>query len=1564
MSDSPTPRVSPDPAANVLDGVAPDVLERLAQRLGQMGDGTPAGRARHAIPVLPRAGGALEAPLSFAQQRLWFFDELRPGDPVYNLPLAYRLRGRLDTGALAAALDGLVGRHEALRTAFVRRGDAVVQQVRPDGRAEVRHLDLSAEPPESLAAAVERAVVAEARRPFRLDGPDPLLRALVVRLGDDDHALALTTPHAVSDGWSVSVLTRELGEAYAARCRGETPELPPLPVQYADVAAWQRQRTAGPTLDRLLAYWRDQLGGDLPVLDLPRDASAGEGEGTAGATRPFSLDAPTTAALRALATGERASLFMGLLAAFAGLLHRYTGQDDLLVGTPIANRTTPEAEGVVGFLVNALVLRVDVGGAPTFRDLLRRARAVALGAYAHQDLPFERLVEDLQPERTLARSPLFQVWLALQNTPDAALVLDGLAVAPMPVDNGTAKFDLSLHLHVRDGGLAGFAEFRTARFSAEAMDRLLRHFARFVAAAVAAPDAPIADLAVLSPTDRQRLLALGTGPAAAYPPAATLWSLFAEQAAAAPQACALDMADGQDPRTFAQLLAEATVVAAGLARHGVGRGDRVGVVAVRSPEMVAALLGTLALGAAYVPLDPDAPPARLRGLASDAGLARVLAPRRADLPLAEAIGLGPAPLVVESLLGPDPDRAGAEPPPSASGPRPTDAAYVLYTSGSTGRPKGVVVEHRSVVNRVLWQQDALGLRPGDGVLHKTPLSFDVSVWEVFWPLVCGGRLVVAQPGGHRDPSYLAGVLARSAVAFCHFVPPMLRAFLGDDAPLRGATALRGVVCSGEALAPDLVASFYRTAREAGLETGPGDGVRLHNLYGPTEAAVDVTHWPCPPGEAAPLAVPIGRAVSNTRVYVADGNGRLAPEGAAGELWIGGVQVARGYLGRDALTARQFVPDPFAAPAEPGARVYRTGDLVRWRSDGTLAFLGRRDGQVKIRGQRIETGEVEAALRACPGVADAAVTAREVDAGDRRLVAYVVPDPEALAAAPEAEGEQVAGWGGVFDDAYASGAGVGGDAAPGFDTASWVSSYTGLPVGADEMSTWRDGTLARLRALGPRRVLEVGCGTGLLLVPLAPETDVYHGTEISHAALASLARTVAADGRLGHVTLERRAADDVAGLGAHGGPFDLVVINSVAQYFPSLDYLLRVVEGALGVLAPGGTVFVGDLRHAGLARAFHASVALARAPGDLETADLRRSVDRAVREEEELLVDPALWPALRARFPALTRVETDWRRGHDGSEMTRFRYDATLRTATATVVAPTVRELRGGGPDVLGDAATLLASQPEGLRVVAVPNGRVAEAVAAVAALDRSGAPATLAKLRPEVAAAAREAGALDPEAFWALGERAGYRTAVSPSAHGGAGAFDVTFARPDRPLASPEPDAPRADGAPSLDALASRPLVGRFARRLAPTLRARLAETLPDAMVPSQFVLLDRLPLTTSGKLDRRALPDPEADGPSATAYVAPATATEQAVAAVWADVLGRDRVGAADNFFDLGGHSLLGMQAVARLRGALGQALPLRILFEAQTVAAFSACVDALRDASGPLGRGGSAPDVVWEEL
>jgi pristinamycin I synthase-3/4 len=905
----------------------------------------------------PRERGAGPLPLSYAQQRLWLIQQLAPHSNAYNIPTAIRVTGRLDLNALNATFSEIVRRHEVLRTTFAFDNGPPRQVVHPPARFELPITDLT-----PIAAVVRmdhahRIAEHEARLPFDLEHAPPL-RARLLRLDEQDHVLLVTKHHIASDGWSLDVLIKEVGSLYPSFSSGAASPLPELPIQYADYALWERERLQSEELDQHLAYWREQLAGAPPVLELPADRPRPPSQSFRGAQHSFAVPAELTARLKQLSRREGVTLFMTLLATFKVLLHRYTRRDDIVVGSPFAGRGTAETEGLIGFFVNTLVLRTSLAGDPAFRELLARVRVMALGAYAHQDLPFEKLVEETQPERHTTHSPLYQIMFEMQNAAVANLELPGLAMEPLRLDLAAAKFDLTLSMDELGDEIAAALNYSTDIFEAETIRRMADHLLTLLEDVAEHADKRVSELELLSTAERQQLIDEWNDTGGVYPHHKLIHELFEQQVEWQPDAIAVVFDDQEI--TYKELDRRAEQTAHDLRTAGVGPETLVGVALDRSIEMVVALLGVLKASGAFVTFDLTYPKERLAFMFAETH----------------------APLVLtrEFIAG----SVHSEPPRLINhrGTENTDRlAYVFYTSGSTGEPKGVLAQHSGVVNVLTFNARTYRLGPHDTVLQLASPSFDASVRDMLGPLVAGARLVLVSDAEARDPETLVSKMSEQRVTCLLSVVPTLLSVL-TEAARRSATPpahLRLILTSGESL-PLSECAKARTAF--------GEDVVIVNQYGPTECTMTQTFHAVPRAKEAIGSALAGRPIDNMQLYILDERLNVVPTGIPGDVYIGGVGLARGYLDHAAQTAEKFIPHPF----KPGARLYKTGDLARFHRSGQIELLGRADNQIKLRGLRIEPAEIEAALLAHESVREAAAIARD-DGGGQRLVAYFVGAPE-------------------------------------------------------------------------------------------------------------------------------------------------------------------------------------------------------------------------------------------------------------------------------------------------------------------------------------------------------------------------------------------------------------------------------------------------------------------------------------------------------------------------------------------------------------------------------------------
>lgn len=1441
-------------------------------------------------------------PLSFAQERLWFLSQLAPNNPFYNVPAAIRLRGTINREALERSFTEIVRRHAALRTRFTIIEGQPMQVVAPDAKVDLSVVQFSAASEQMS----QQLATTEAQRSFNLT-TDSLLRITLLQFSTTEAMLLITLHHIVADGWSLGVLVRELAHCYTALVEGRSPELAPLPMQYTDFACWQRNWLQGEILEKQRSYWCQQLQ-DLPVLNLPTDRPRPTVQTYRGATYPLQFPSKLTEQLEALSQQTGTTLFMILLAAFQTVLHRYTGQEDIAIGVPIANRHRSEVEGLIGFFVNSLVMRSDLSGNPTFRELLEQVRKVALEAYEHQDLPFEKLVEELDPERDLSRNPLFQVAFALQNAPMQSLELPGLTLEPAPLESSSTRFDLEVHLWEpthglrslwqSQEGLSGFISYSTDLFDRDRISRLVGHFQTLLEGIVANPDDRLSDLPLLTPSEHHRLVAWNQTQMGYQEQC--FHQIFEAQVQRKPTAIAL--VTEQETLTYQELNQRADRLAQMLRQMGVQADCLVGLCVDRSADMLIGILGILKAGGAFVPLDPNYPQDRLHFMLTDTQVPIALTQSWLidALPVSQAKTIClDQPLPLDEL-----DENCA----IASSSSPDQLAYVIYTSGSTGTPKGVLLSHRGLCNVVEAQQRVFQLSPNSRVLQFSSLSFDACIFEIALALGSGNTLYIPSKPAQLPGMALIQYLQDKAITHALLTPAALAVL-----PLAELPALRVLITGGEACSQQVVDRWAVDRL-------------FFNAYGLTETTIWSTVAELHPGDHSLL---IGHPIVNTQVYLLDAYFNSVPVGIPGELYIGGTGLARGYLNRPELNDDRFIQIK-------DSTLYKTGDRACYQTDGSIEFLGRVDDQIKIRGFRVELGEIEAVLQRHPAIQDAAILVSEASTG-MRLIAYFSLSSQ-LQKFP-LQTQHIKQWQTLYDQTYQSSTSQ-------FNITGWNSSYTGKPIPVEQMQEWVGDRIDQILALRPKRVLEIGCGTGLLLFQIAPQTEKYVGTDFSKIALEGI-QSQSATATLPQVELFHRTATDFTGIDP--ASFDVVILNSIVQYFPNVDYLIQVLENAIQTIAPGGTLFIGDVRNSLLLNAFHAWMQFCKAEAGMERTTLQKIVARSCFEEPELAIDPLFFYALQNRFPQIDRVQIRLSRGHHHNEMTQFRYNVLLHIKDSAKDnnppnSPSIQSLNSVSIEKVQSIA--IETEPEILVIQNVANSRVNAAIKTANWLTQGKTPKTVGQMREQLQESTE--GAIDPQDWWDLETVLPYTIELTWSTETNTGSYDVWLIRQGIDFKT---NFPCSETSTAWHHYTNNPLQAESARQLIPQLRQFLKETLPDYMIPSTFVPLETLPITANGKVDRRALPSFSEDLTNRTiAKSSHTTSTEATLLEIWQDLLRLKQITIDDNFFELGGHSLLATQLTSRVRDAFGLELPLKSVFEAPTIAQLAPILDTLQQPSSKI--------------
>lgn len=1442
-------------------------------------------------------------PASFAQQRLWFLKQYDSQSAFYNMTEALKLSGNMNLDAMNQTMTKILERHEGLRTTFSNVDGTVLQILHPVEAVQIPVEDLSSSSESERDDLISKYISEEINIVFDLE-TGPLVKFKLLKLEENEHIVLLTMHHIISDGWSMGIFVREFAQVYDAIVSNKEIALSPVEWQYADFTKWQKSWFTGEIRQKQIDYWKHKLA-DITTLDIPEDFDRPALQTFAGKKEFFVYSKELMNRVGKLAGQTGATPFMIYLAAVNVLFARYTGQDDIAIGTPIANRVRRETENTFGFFVNTLVLRNRVDGNPTFLELIERIKNGALEAYDTQDMPFEMLVDELDVERDLSRNPLFQVMFALQNEELPDFKLPDLEIKRFETDNNSAMFDFWISMREFDDGIHTLCEYNTDLYKKSTVIKMMKHLENILDILSKNPELRVKEFRYMDIDEVNEILYMQNNTDIVFEDDLFVHQMFEKQVTLQPNATVLKFEDTSI--TYAELNQKANQIANYLISNGVKQNDLVGIYVYRSIEMFAGIYGILKAGAGYIPIDPTYPSDRVNYMIQDSEVSIVLTNTDTEGIFGEntkVVDLKNEAFFVDQSV---------ENPNIAT--QPEDAVYMIYTSGSTGLPKGTINVHRGLRNRIKWIQEVQGLQEGDILLHKTPYCFDVSCGEIFWAPCVGSKMIIAKPEGHRDIDYMVELIQKENITHVHFVPSMLKILL-SNADMDKLKGLKKVFCSGETLTYSLRQDFFNKCN-----------IDLYNLYGPTEASVEVTYYDCR-NTSERSYVAIGKPIANTQLYVLDEYMNPVPYNVSGELYIAGENVARGYFKRPELTAEKFVNNPFLT--DSNAVMYRTGDKVKLHEDGNIEFIARTDNQIKIRGQRVELGEIEKVIQTHPSVKDNAVIARKDD-DNLRIVSYIVKDNDYQFVNDVADDKQhVEQWESVFDNAYSKEEEIVDET---INATSWHSSYSGETIALEEMDEWLSDTVKTIEKMKPRKVLEIGCGTGMVLFKIAPNCEEYVGIDFSEVGLNYIREHL---NGLDNVRLYQKAAHDLGEL--MNEKFDTIILNSVIQYFPSGQYLDNVLDNLLSMLTEKGSLYLGDIRSYSLLENYHTSVELFKAEDSERIKEVKNKVQKAIQAENELLLDTNYFLNFMQSKEKVTNVVTLQKHAKYENEMSKYRYNTIITTKP---VKTTENIMRYEATDSISEdfiCSILSESKNDVVIFEDLDTKRLAFENDAMKALtDDVTNIITVKELKDNLRNQAKEL--FDPYNLMTKQVVNGFKGYALWNGHNVEGKYSLVFLNSltlGEDITIEEVKL-LEQHVKSTGKLYTNPMDWKNQSEYVPKMREYIQTKLPEYMVPSFFIILDELPLLPNGKLNTKALPKPESVKGFSTNYEAAKNDIEKKVEKIWESILNIDHIGVNDNFFDIGGHSLLLIQVYYKIKESFKTDLAVVDMFKYSTIRSLS---------------------------
>ncbi|GEO12155.1 non-ribosomal peptide synthetase [Segetibacter aerophilus] len=1448
------------------------------------------------LPAIKADARPSKIPLSFSQERLWFIDQLE-GSRQYHMPAVLSIKGNLNVQALENTLNDIINRHEVLRSVIRQHEGQPYQLPKEINQWSLEVIDerVCAERKKDLNSFIQELI----QKPFDLS-EDFMLRAHLITIAPHDYVLVVTLHHIASDGWSRSILVKELVEIYASYKKGRAANLSPLPIQYADFAIWQRSYLRKEVLDKKMEYWTHQLEG-VATINLPTDFTRPAIQSTNGASVEFAVSQLVSDKINELNRAQGTTLYMTLLAVFKVLLYRYSGQNDICVGTGIAGRQQHETEGLIGFFVNTLAMRSQVHGESIFSDFLQAVKATTLEAYAHQEVPFEKIVDAVVHERDLSRNPLLQVTFIVQNTPDIPqLILDEVELGILEFDHITSRFDISFGVKPTGNGIEFLVEYCADLFSAETIERMVGHYKQLLTAVLEDPEQKIDSLLLITQHEERQLAAFSNVGLIAPTLEETLVSLFEKQAVKSPDAIALVLEE--QTMTYKVLNEKANQLARFLSASGVGAETLVPLCIERSTGMIISILGILKAGGAYVPIDPSYPPERIDFMLQDTKANLVVASADTSERVPNKSGISK--VVIDGF---DKELIDTQSVSNLSVPVEQDQlAYVIYTSGSTGRPKGVLVEHRSIANFITAQSQYFNIGSIERIVQFSNYCFDASIEQIFLALTNGASLILFKEGFQLNPEQFSTFLNEARVTHLHSTPFFLENLIPEK-----CNFLRRVVSAGDLCRRELVNKWKGVAS-------------FYNKYGPTETAISVLEYKVEIDSLKnSTSVPIGKPVSNVAVYILNKNYTVCPIGIPGEIYIGGIQVTRGYLNRPDLTSERFVEhlSPFLPP-----RLYRTGDMGRWLADGNLEYLGRIDDQVKVHGYRIEIGEIESALNELSFVDNSCVVVKEdKETRNNHLVAYFIPNQSAVKLKEnQLYDEQVASWKEIHENEYVSAAENIED--PEFNILGWNDSFTRNPIPKEHMREWLIDIVNVICSGKVERVLEIGSGSGLIYYQLAGKVAKYIGTDFSRASIEMIRNRISLGLRdYGPTELQVSAAHEVRV--DVGEAIDTIVLNSIIQYFPGQGYLSNVIENCISILHEKGRIVIGDVRDLRTLKLFKARLKLEKLPDYVSIQEFNWGVEQDMLTEEELCFSPEYFYGLKAKYPQISHVEIVWKHGSYINELTAYRFTAVIYVGMQKQVFEPEWQIWNS---VVGSAKAI-AQLEDGVPVIAIkqmPNPRLQRESKLLETIKNGSA-----KNVGQLAAILADVGEADEVSKLITNVEAkgySYKLLVDEDPLKLNILIEQTPSDQFIELANYSTKNVNGEMVP----LTNIPLFNDISSQLQKDIKNLVLKKLPEYMLPSKFVAIQKMPLNNNGKIDRKFLSLIENTASDSRGnYVAPRNDLEKSIADIWKSLLNIDQAGINDNFFELGGHSLLAVRVISAIRKRLNIDLGVRDIFSYPTI-------------------------------